>query len=324
MRSFYGGLIIVFLASCRPEPSSTPLPPYLNFTPISMEVPEDNAYSPDRAELGRELFFDPRLSLDSSIRCSSCHLPSRAFSDTVAISPGVDGELGFRNSPSLINIGYHPYFMREGGVPTLELQVLVPLEEHAEMAFNIVALAERLAEDEQYQQMAQQSYGRPLDPYVITRSLANFERTLVGGTSDFDAFLRGKDDALSDASKRGMDLFYSDRLQCATCHSGYLLSGFGFEHNKQDTIDADLGRARLTGLVEDRYLYKVPSLRNVAVTAPYFHDGSYPTIRSVLDHYNSGGSEFSLDDDDHRIKPLGLSEQEINDLEAFLNSLTDH
>lgn len=322
MRFFIGGILILIIVACRPDSASTPLPPYLNFTTISMEIPEDNSYSPVRAELGRELFFDSRLSLDSSIRCASCHLPGRAFSDTVAISPGVGGELGFRNSPSLINIGYHPYFMREGGVPTLELQVLVPLEEHAEMAFNIVALTERLAEDEEYQQMAQQAYGRPLDPYVITRSLANFERTLVGGTSDFDAFLRGKDDALSDAAKRGMDLFYSDRLHCSTCHSGYLLSGFGFEHNKQDTIDADLGRARLTGLAEDRYLYKVPSLRNVAVTAPYFHDGSYPTLRSVLDHYNAGGSEFSLDDDD-RIRPLGLSEQEINDLEAFLNSLTD-
>lgn len=321
MRKYIGGILILFIVSCRPDPSRTPIPPYLNFAPISMEIPEDNSYTPVRTELGRELFFDSRLSLDSSINCASCHLPGRAFADTVAISPGVDGELGFRNSPSLVNIGYHPYFMREGGVPTLELQVLVPLEEHAEMAFNIVALTERLASDEHYQQMAQQAYGRPLDPFVITRALANFERTLIGGTSDFDSFLQGRADALSDPAKRGMDLFYSDRLQCSTCHSGYLLSGFEFEHNKLDTTKADLGRARLTGLIDDRYLYKVPSLRNVAITAPYFHNGSSPTLRSVLDHYNAGGSDYSLDDD--RIKPLDLSEQELFDLEAFLNSLTD-
>lgn len=316
------GLIILAISfACTHHAPVSPDSQIADFQPPPLIVPEDNAYSPIRAELGRELFFDRRLSLDSSISCSSCHIPNRAFSDTVAISPGVNGELGFRNSPSLINIGYHPYFMREGGVPTLEQQVLVPIEEHAEMAFNIVALTERLASDPVYSQMAQLAYNRPLDPYVITRAIANFERTLIGGTSAFDSYMQGTVNALNESEKKGMNLFFSDRTQCASCHGGYLFSSFEFAHNAQDTTNADLGRARLTGLSTDRYLFKVPSLRNVGLTAPYFHDGSFATLQEVLAHYNMGGSPLGLMDE--RIRPLGLSDDELRDLEAFLHSLTD-
>lgn len=291
------------------------------FTAISF--PEDNGYSKERWELGKKLFYDNVLSIDSTLNCGSCHKAELSFSDDVAFSKGVKDRDGVRNSPSLANIGYHPYFTREGGVPTLEQQVLVPLQEHNEFDFNIVLAGERIAQDSVYVAMSQKAYNRAPDYYVITRALANFERSLISDNSYFDQYhFDAQTDALSNSQKRGMALFYSEKTNCSKCHSGPNFTDYSFENNGLYEIYPDEGRRRLTQLDADEGLFKVSSLRNVEVTGPYMHDGSINTLAEVIEHYNSGGKDHP--NKSKFIRSLNLTSQEKEDLLAFLLSLTDN
>lgn len=287
-----------------------------------IDAPDDNLFTIERWELGKKLFFDPVLSVDSSISCASCHHPSLAFSDDVAISPGVADRLGTRNAPTLANVAYHPYYTREGGVPTLEMQVLVPIQEHDEFDFNIVLLADRLNRDSSYVQMAEAAYDRRPDPFVVTRALACFERSLISGYSRYDQYAAYDDrQALTASEMRGMQLFFSDRTNCSECHGGFNFTNYAFENNGLYAQYTDPGRFRLTGDEMDRARFKVPTLRNIALTAPYMHDGSIGELGDVIDHYNHGGAAHP-----HKsslIKPLNLSNEEKADLIAFLHALTD-
>lgn len=322
--------LLLLITACVDQaiivPASPPSsPPQLmeipeGFPPV--EAPEDNAYSRDRWELGKRLFYDTALSVDSSVSCASCHQQQFAFSDQVESSPGVFDRPGFRNSPSLANIAYHPYFMREGGVPTLEMQVLVPIQEHNEFDFNILLIAERLTSDSSYVAMAKQAYQRPIDAYVITRALACFERSLLSGNSSYDRYLHHTDsDAMSASAIRGMDLFFSQKTQCSQCHSGFNFTNYSFANNGLYENYPDEGRYLLTREMTDLALFKVPSLRNVELTAPYMHDGSISTLKEVINHYQSGGKNHS--NKSPLIQPLSLSESEQEDLIAFLKALTD-
>ncbi|MFK7972480.1 MAG: cytochrome-c peroxidase [Bacteroidia bacterium] len=287
-----------------------------------MPVPDNNTFSQARWDLGKKLFFDPVMSVDSSISCASCHKPSLAFSDNLRFSPGVENRPGVRNSPSLANVGYHPYFTREGGVPTLEMQVFVPIQEHNEFAFNMVLLARRLEADSTYVRMAREAYNREPDAFVITRSLACFERSLISGYSPYDQYVSyDNTKALSKAQQRGMDLFFSDKTNCSSCHGGFNFTNYEFENNGLYDEYADVGRLRLTGDEADRALFKVPSLRNIALTAPYMHDGSMNSLSRIVAHYVSGGADNPQKNP--LIRPLTLTGQEQDDLVEFLTSLTD-
>lgn len=326
MKWFYSFLVVFVVVSCQKEEGTEPL-----YFPDLMEIPEgfpeiefpeDNEFTKARWELGKKLFFDPIMSLDSSISCASCHQPQLAFSDDVSFSPGVAQRPGIRNSPSLANVAYHPYFTREGGVPTLEMQVLVPIQEHNEFDFNIVLIAERLKNHAKYITMADKAYNRSPDAFVITRALACFERSLLSGYSYYDQYSNyNRSNALTDVQIRGMNLFFSDRTNCSKCHDGFNFTNYAFENNGLYEQYADEGRFRLTGEEADRALFKVPSLRNIEITAPYMHDGSMNTLEEVIENYNSGGKNHL-----HKskfIKPLDLTESEISDLIQFLKSLTD-
>lgn len=285
------------------------------------EFPEDNALTKARWELGKKLFYETDLSRDASISCASCHDPAIAFSDHVAVSLGVENRLGRRNAPTLANVAYHPYFTREGGVPTLEMQVLVPLQEHDEFDFNIVLAAERLQEREEYRAMSREAYESPVDAFVITRALGVFERTMISGNSAWDQYDQGDENAMDAAAIRGMELFFSKRAQCSSCHAGEQLTDFSFQNNGLYSSYEDEGRFRLTGEESDRAVFKVPTLRNVALTAPYMHDGSIETLEEVIEHYSSG-----IEDHPNRsslVQNLELSSEEKVDLLAFLQSLTD-
>lgn len=287
-----------------------------------IEYPEDNEYSLERSALGKALFFDKALSKNNDVSCASCHHPEYAFSDNKSFSKGTAGALGNSNSPSLSNIAYHPYYTRAGGVPSLEMQVLVPIQEHNELNTNIVDLAEKLKTNSSYQEAAREAYDRELDPYVIVRALANFERSLLSNNSPYDAFLqRNQEASLSDQEKEGLNLFYSDRTNCSTCHSGFNFTDYTFQNNGLYVDYQDSGRMRLTKLEEDRALFKVPSLRNVWLTAPYMHDGSIPDLASVVEHYNSGGAAHKHKSE--LIRPLNLSDAEKRSLISFLTTLTD-
>jgi cytochrome c peroxidase len=246
-----------------------------------------------------------------------------AFSDDVAFSPGSENAPGTRNAPGLSNVVYHPYFTREGGVPTLEMQVLVPVQEHNEFNSNILEIAERISQNSEYVQMSQAAYGRDPDAFVITRAIANFERSLISGNSAYDQEnYQNIAGSMSLSEKRGQELFFSDRTQCSNCHSGFNFSNYAFENNGLYAAYTDPGRYRLTGDSADLAKFKVPSLRNVAVTAPYMHDGSMASLEEVIEHYQSGG--FHHINKSELIQPLDLTEQEQQDLIAFLHALTDY
>lgn len=317
--------LAALLFACQKELQPPGAVPLLAIPPgfPSPVFPAGNEFSAERWALGKKLFYDPVMSADSSVSCASCHHLAYAFSDTVAFSPGVAGRPGVRNAPTLANIAYHPYFTREGGVPTLEMQILVPIQEHNEFDFNIVLLAERLKSDSTYVQMSRAAYDREPDPFVITRAIACFERSFISGRSRYDAyFFEGQSTALNAAEKRGLDLFFSEKTNCSGCHSGFNFTNYAFENNGLYIDYPDPGRFRLTNKESDRARFKVPSLRNIALTGPYLHDGSMRTLAEVLEHYNSGG--MAHPNKSPLVRPLGLSSAEKADLLAFLRSLTDY
>lgn len=286
-----------------------------------VEFPEDNAFTDKRWELGKRLFFDPILSIDSSISCGSCHKPSLAFSDDEALSPGVFNRPGVRNSPTLANVAYHPYFLKEGGVPTLEMQVLVPIQEHNEFNHNIIAIAEQLNWQQSYVQQSQEAYGRKPDAFVITRAIATFQRTMLSGNSRYDQYVNGNSSALSATEKRGMDLFFSNKTNCTDCHGGFDFTNYSFQNNGLYEVYDDIGRMLLTNDSAEFGRFKTPTLRNIEFTGPYMHDGSMASLEQIVEHYNSGGADFP--NKSSEIVPLNLTTQEKADLVAFLKSLSD-
>ena len=279
-------------------------------------IPESNQLNQDRINLGKMLFYDPILSIDSSISCNSCHKQEFAFSDNKSISPGVKSRLGSRNTMSLANVVYYDAFQREGGVKSLEMQVLVPIEDHNEMGFNIILASEKMLLHDKYVELSQIAYNRNPDPYVITRSIASFERTLISGNSDFD-----KNNLTLD-QKNGKNLFFGNRLKCSECHSGFLFTNQNFENNGLYEIYNDSGRYSLTNQVKDIGKFKVPSLRNIELTEPYMHDGSILTLEDVINHYSKGGN-YHINKSEH-ITGFKISQKEKEDLIKFLKSLTDY
>ena len=306
----------LILGSCVPDESVFE---GLNTTYPVLEYPADNPNNAAVASLGERLFFDPILSVDSSISCGSCHKPELGFATNDRVTPGVGGVLGKRNSPSLLNVGFQPYFMREGGVPSLEMQVLVPLGDATEMAHNVVDAVRRLNRNTSYRNEFLTVYGDTASAFLLVRALANFERTLVDFDAPFDHFIQGDATSLSNEAIKGGKLFYG-KAACVQCHSGVLLTDFGFANNGTAIVDStDYGRELLTNESGDRYVFKVPSLRKVQITAPYMHDGSVSTLADVVEQYNTGGANHSYTD--FRIEPLGLSGSEKAQLVAFLEAL---
>jgi cytochrome c peroxidase len=288
------------------------------FPPIPF--PEDNAFNLDKWKLGKALFYDQRLSADQSISCGSCHKMNAALADQAPISPGVSGRLGDRNAPSLANVAYQPYFMREGSVPNLERQVLVPIQDHNEMSSNIVEVVDRLKGDTLYQRLSQRAFQRNVDAFVVTRAIATFERTFISGNSKYDQSKRGELQ-LSETEARGEELFFSERTSCSSCHGGFNFSHYGLENTGWYNTYTDAGRFRLTQDSADLGRFKVPSLRNVGLTAPYLHNGSVTDLSTIVEHYNRGDRIHQ--NQSPLIRPLGLSQQEVEDIVAFLHTLSD-
>ncbi len=317
-------LLIVVLTSCGKEPPKSVVEKDSSFPQHfpDIEYPQDNEYTEERYQLGKKLFYDPILSEGNEISCASCHEPNLGFAHDVSVSPGIQGRLGERNSPSLANIAFHPYFMREGGVPTLEQQVIVPIAEHAEMGSNIVLAAQRMAQIEDYNLTSQAAYDRLPDPYVITRALACFERTLISGNSTYDDYAyKGNRFALTASEIRGMNLFFSEETQCSSCHSGVFFTSYEFANTGLYVDYPDPGRYRLTLEESDRAKFKIPSLRNVGVSTPYMHNGAMNSLSEVIDHYASGGEQHP--NKSELIQGFELSAIEKVDLIAFLHTLTD-
>jgi cytochrome c peroxidase len=285
-----------------------------------VSYPDDNPRSSEVAELGRKLFFDKRLSPDNSISCASCHFPERAFTDDKSLSQGFSGRTTMRNAPTLLNVGFHPYFMHDGGVATLEMQALVPLRDTAEMNNDMGELITKLNSILEYHNAAKKLFNREFDAFVLTRALANFQRELISLNSPFDRWYYFNDEnAVSKQAKMGFELF--NTLQCNECHTPPAFTNYHFFNNGSRKDYADPGRFRISADSSDIGAFKVPTLRNIALTAPYMHNGSFSNLNQVLDHYLSGGhGHFNQDP---RIIKRSVSENDRQALLFFLESLTD-
>jgi cytochrome c peroxidase len=283
--------------------------------------PEDNAVTLERVELGRALFYDTRLSRTGQISCASCHVQAHAFSDPHSTSLGVDGLTGTRNAPALVNEAWNSSYFWDGGVPSLELQAVGPIKNPLEMDMTLAAVNALLAADGDIAARFEVAYGEGPSERTLPRALASFVRSLVSGNSAFDRFRRGDTQALTESAQRGRDIFEGERGQCTHCHVGFNFTNNAFRNNGTRPDDPDPGRERLTLKDSDFGKFRVPTLRNIAVSAPYMHDGSLATLGDVVDRYDQGGS--GSPNSDPTLHPLGLRDEEKADLIAFLESLTD-
>ena len=309
--------VMLFVVSC------TKRSPYQEEIPLHFPVikyPKDNLPTKERITLGKQLFFETALSADSTLSCASCHKVEFALADNVSISPGVAGRLGKRNAPSLFNVGYLKLINKDGGVTKLGLQAMVPLEDENEMGIRIQDAVQRLNENSNYVDLSKQAYGRDPDAFVITRALAAYVRTLISGDSPYDSFIQGDTSALNKSEQNGMALFFSDRLKCGNCHSGFNLTDNTFQNNGLYNEYEDRGRALVTLQDNDIGKFRVPSLRNVGFTAPYMHDGSIASLEDVLDHYSSGGKGHVNQNAD--IQGFEITIEEREDLLLFLQTFS--
>lgn len=321
------GMCVVLLG-CSTEPDRPASDPYAvpsNLPPVP--VPASDPLTEAKVELGRALFYDPRLSLDGTISCASCHRQETAFADGGRqTSRGVNNNFGQRNSPMIVNAAYQPYFFWDGRAATLEEQAMGAFLNKIEMAADTIAVA-RLLRSEDYKGRWYAAFGdTTVNMSMAMRAIATFERTLVSANSPYDRYIRGDAQALSTSQRRGMRLFFSDRTMCSNCHGGPNFTDNSFANIGLFRHYFDRGRYSITKRIEDEALFKTPTLRNVALTPPYMasgdsDDGELWTLEAVVEHYNKGGFNFPTQDD--RVKRLNLTPQEKADLVAFLHALTD-
>lgn len=289
-----------------------------------IKVPDNNPMSIAAVAFGKQLFFDKRLSIDYTVSCANCHKPEFGFADTTPLSVGAEGRIGFRNSGSLTNVAYLPYFNRDGGVKTLDRFSLVPIEDHDEMNLNLLVMRDRLSEDQSYINQSKKIYNREPDAFSVSRALASYLRTFISDNSPYDRYVYdGDSTALNANQKRGYDLFFGDKSKCSTCHNGVNLTNYQFENNGlyENYKGKDRGRQRVTDNPKDEGKFRVASLRNIALTAPYMHDGSLLDLEAVIDHYQQNGKAHSIES--ATIDKITITELEKKDLISFLSALTD-
>ena len=273
---------------------------------LYMPVPDENPLTREKVELGRRLFRDRRLSRDRSLACSSCHDPDRAFSDGRPVAIGINRQVGRRSAPALINRGYGRVFFWDGRAATLEEQVLQPLQDPKEMNMTLAEASARVG----------------LPSGDISRALASYVRSILSGNAPFDRFTYGDRRALSSEQQAGLQVFRG-KGNCTACHVGPNFTDERF-HNTgvawRDGSLVDEGRFAVTGTMEDRGAFKTPTVREIARTAPYMHDGSLVSLDEVVDYYDRGGnSNPGLDPE---LRPLKLTASEKHSLVAFLHTLS--
>ncbi len=291
------------------------------FPPLN--EPEDNPTTPEKVALGRLLFFDPVLSEKNDVACATCHQPDRGLSDGRSTSIGTSGNPVPRNAPTLWNVGYVGNLFWDGRVQSLEAQALFPLTNPDEMGdADTDALVAELAAYPEYAALFAAAFpGEPMGLAQVEKALAAFQRTLISNDSPFDRYAAGDLDALTPSQRRGLELFRSTKTRCVECHMFPTFSSESFR--VIGVASDDVGRAAVfeNGLVGS---FKTPTLRNVALTAPYMHNGSLATLAEVIDFYADGGGRVrGVENMDLLVQKIELSAQERADLTAFLMALTD-
>ncbi len=329
---YYFALCAVFLFACSGEKEQQPAESKTDtamaedtsfYAPLPAGIyPQDNPWSQDKEDLGKLLFFDPRLSGDNSISCASCHHPDKGWGDGLPRAIGFGGkELG-RHSPTVINSGYFEVQMWDGRAPSLEAQAKGPIQASVEMNQKVDELIGELNAIPEYQEMFSKVFGESgitLDN--IAAAIATFERSVVSKNSAYDQYMQGDKNAMSPAAVNGMQLFFG-KAKCSICHNGPALTDSGF-HNiglkQHGPLTEDLGRFNISKDDFDKGAFKTPGLRSVSQTAPYMHDGSEATLKGVVEFYNRGGDV--AENRTSLITPLELSEQEVLKLVEFLKAL---
>lgn len=287
--------------------------------PAEVPAPKNNAVTPERVELGKALFFDPRLSGSGWISCATCHNPALGWSDGLPTAIGHGMVVLGRASPTILNTAYQKFQFWDGRARTLEQQALGPIEAEVEMAGNVSTAVEKLKKIPQYVEMFNKAYpGEEISGDTIAKALASFERTAVSSESPFDRWQKGNQDAVSESVKRGFSLF-KGKANCTACHQGFNFTDDGF-HNLGLKGNQDVGRFAKVPVKVLQGAFKTPTLRDIELTAPYMHNGMYATLKEVVEHYNRGGDV--KENLDPNMKPLNLTEQEITDIVAFMRSLT--
>lgn len=287
--------------------------------PDRVPAPANNQTTPDRVVLGQMLFFDPRLSGSNWISCGTCHNPALGWSDGLPTGMGQDMQILSRATPTILNSAYSHFLFWDGRARSLEEQALGPIQNPKEMNQNLHELELELEAIKGYKPLFEAAYpGEGINRHTIAKALAAFERTIISGESPFDRWIDGDEQAISASAKRGFELF-EGKARCAICHSGFNFSDDGFHNNGLQGV-SDMGRYQIRKVAVLRGAFKTPTLRDISLTAPYMHNGSYPTLEQVIDHYDRGADEKRYLSPN--IQPLNLSKQEKDDLLQFLNTLT--
>jgi cytochrome c peroxidase len=291
--------------------------------PTDLAIPEDNPVTPDKALLGQQLYFDPRLSADGTVACASCHNPRLGFTDGQAVSTGIRGQQGSRSAPTTVNRAFSMTQFWDGRAGSLEEQAKGPLVNPIEMGNpSHAAVVERLRKIPGYRKAFKRVFGtEEFTIEHVAKAIATYERTHLSGNAPVDRFHAGESTALSAVAQRGMALF-NGKARCSRCHSGANFTDENF-HNLgigMDKPEPDLGRYAVTKQEQHKGAFKTPTLRDIALTAPYFHDGSARTLEEVVAYYNRGG--FANPTLSKEIVPLHLSAAEQADLVEFLRALT--
>ncbi len=275
--------------------------------------PKDNPSSPEKIALGKQLYFDGRLSADNKVSCASCHDPAKGFSNGEQFATGVEGKKGGRNSPTVLNTAFQNFQFWDGRAKSLEDQALGPVQNPIEMNMTLDAVVARLNGIKGYKDQFQKIFGTDVTSDGMAKAIAAYERTIVSGEAPYDRFKAGDKTAMSESAQRGMTLFFN-KARCSACHVGPHFTDHSF-HNIGLPGD-DEGRAAVTKSVGDKGAFKTPTLREIGKSGPYMHDGSLKTLEEVVAHYVKGGNPNpQLDEELYALK---LSPEEISDLVTFL------
>ncbi len=285
-------------------------------------IPVDNQLTIEKVKLGKKLFFDKNLSIDKTISCADCHIPVKGFADGRAVAVGVDSLTGTRSTPPIINRLFSDLQFWDGRASSLEDQAFGPIVNPIEMKNTIENVLAYLNSDPVYKKTFEETFENGITKTNVEKAIASFERTLLSGNSKFDQYLAGNKKAMSESAIRGLKLFESKEVNCIGCHGGqnftdekYTNTGVGSEIE-----NPDLGRYTISKIDSNRLAFKNPTLRDIARTAPYMHDGSLKTLREVVDLYNDGGIQNKYLS--KLMKKLNLSEQDKDDLVEFMRSLS--
>lgn len=282
-----------------------------------LKIPDDNPLTAAKVELGKQLYFDPRLSSDNTVSCASCHDPQKGWSNGERFATGVRGQQGGRSAPTIINSAYHPLQFWDGRANHLEGQALGPIENPIEMDLSLDDLMKKLDGIQGYKSQFDSAFSDGLTKENIAKAIASFERTILSGNAPYDRFKAGDTSALSEEAQLGRKLFFG-KANCSACHSGPNFSDAAF-HNigvGMDDAEPDLGRYVVSKLEGDKGAFKTPTLREIKRTAPYMHDGRFATLEEVIDYYNKGGTPNPQLDEE--MFPLKLTDEEKKALKIFL------